>query len=127
VNDTTATERLDGRTVLLLLATVLALTIVDAVLGRTQFETMVPVVADAAVLLAVVIARRHLLAATLLAAGASAAVSGAVADASLNQWALREDIIEGHWIAGLGALPGVGELAGMAVLCALAIRYRPTA
>jgi signal transduction histidine kinase len=127
VNDTTATERLDGRTVLLLLATVLALTIVDAVLGRTQFETMVPVVADAAVLLAVVMARRHLLAATLLAAGASAAVSGAVADASLNQWALREDIIEGHWIAGLGALPGVGELAGMAVLCALAIRYRPTA
>jgi len=27
----------------------------------------------------------------------------------------------------LGALPGIAELAGMAVLCAMAIRYRPTA
>ena len=54
VNETAATERLDGRTVLLLLVTVVALTIVDAVLGRTLFETMVPaLVADAAVALAV--------------------------------------------------------------------------
>ena len=76
VNETAATERLDGRTVLLLLVTVVALTVVDAVLGRTLFETMVPaLVADAAVALAVLIARRHLLAATLLAAAASAAVS----------------------------------------------------
>jgi signal transduction histidine kinase len=128
VNETAATERLDGRTVLLLLVTVVALTIVDAVLGQTVFETMVPaLVADAAVALAVLISRRHLLAATLLAAAASAAVSGAVADDALNQWAHREDIIEGTWIVGLGALPGIGELAGMAVLCAMAIRYRPTA
>jgi signal transduction histidine kinase len=123
VNETAATERLDGRTVLLLLVTVGALTIVDAVLGRTLFDdTMVPaLVADAAVALAVLIARRHLLAATLFAAAASAAVSGAVAE-----WA-REGIIHGNWIVGLGALPGIAELAGMAVLCAMAIRYRPTA
>jgi len=83
---------------------------------------MVPaLVADAAVALAVLIARRHLLAATLFAAAASAAVSGAVAE-----WA-REGIIHGNWIVGLGALPGIAELAGMAVLCAMAIRYRPTA
>jgi signal transduction histidine kinase len=89
---------------------------------------MVPaLVADAAVALAVLIARRHLLAATLLAAAASAAVSVAVSDDSLNQWALRENIIDGNFIVGLGAWPGIGELAGMAVLCAMAIRYRPTA
>jgi signal transduction histidine kinase len=129
VNETAATERLDGRTVLLLFVTVVALTIVDAVLGRTLFdETMVPaLVADAAVALAVLIARRHLLAATLLAAAASVAVSGAVADHSLNQWAVREGIIHGNWVVGLGAWPGIGELTGMAVLCAMAIRYRPPA
>jgi signal transduction histidine kinase len=128
VNDTAATERLDGRTVLLLLATVVALSVVDAVLGRTLFETMVPaLVADAAVALAVLIARRHLLAATLLAAAASAAVSAAVADDTLNRWAVREDIISGNLIVGRGAWPGLGELAGLAVLCAMAIRYRPTA
>ena len=81
MNETAATERLDGRTVLLLLVTVVALTVVDAVLGRTLFETTLPaLVADAAVALAVLIARRHLLAATLLAAAASAAVSFAVSD-----------------------------------------------
>jgi signal transduction histidine kinase len=123
VNETAATERLDGHTVVLLLVTVAALTIVDAALGRTLFaDTMAPaVVADAAVGLAVLIARRHLLAATLLAAAASVAVSGVVAE-----WA-REGILHGNWIVGLGALPGIGELAGMAVLCAMAIRYRPTA
>jgi signal transduction histidine kinase len=109
--------------VLLLLATVAALTIVDAVLGRTLFkDTMAPaLVADAAVALAVLIARRHLLAATMFAAAASVAISGVVA-----QWA-REGILHGNWIVGLGALPGIGELTGMAVLCAMAIRYRPTA
>jgi signal transduction histidine kinase len=128
VNETAATERLDGRTALLLLVTVGALTIVDAGLGRPLGQPMVPtLVADAAVALAVLIARRHLLAATLLAAAASAAVSGAVSNDSLNQWAFREHIIHGDWIVGLGAEPGIGELAGMAVLCAMAIRYRPTA
>jgi signal transduction histidine kinase len=128
VNETATTDRLDGRTVLLLFVTVLALTIVDAVIGRTQFESMAPVlVADAAVALAVLIARRHLLVATLLAAAGSVAVSGAVYNDSLHQWALREDLINGNWIVGLGAFPGIGELAGMAVLCAMAIRYRPTA
>jgi signal transduction histidine kinase len=128
VNETAATERLDRRTVSLLLVTVVALTIVDAVLGQTLFQTMVPaLVADAAVALAVLIARRHLLTATLLATAASAAVSRAVSDHSLNQWALREDIIYPNWLVGLGAWPGIGELTGMAVLCAMAIRYRPTA
>jgi signal transduction histidine kinase len=128
VNETAATEPLDGRTVMLLLVTVVALSIVDAALGRSLFETVVPaLVADAAVALAVLIARRHLLAATLLAAAASAAVSGAVSHDSLNQWALREDIIHPNFIVGLGAWPGIGELAGMAVLCAMAIRYRPAA
>jgi signal transduction histidine kinase len=126
VNETAATERLDGRTVLLLFVAVGALTLVDAVLGRTLFDTMVPaLVADAAVASAVLIARRHLLAAVLLAAAASIAVSSAVADHTLNQWALRADIIEVNWFVGLGALPGIAELAGMAVLCALAIRHRP--
>jgi signal transduction histidine kinase len=128
VDETAAGVRLDGRTVLLLFVTVGALTIVDAVLGRTLFETTVPaLVADAAVALAVLIARRNLLAATLFVAAASAAVSGAVSDNSLNQWALREDIIYPNFIVGLGAWPGIGELAGMAVLCAMAIRYQPTA
>jgi signal transduction histidine kinase len=123
VNETAAIERLDGRAVVLLLATVVALSIVDAVLGRTLFtDTMVPaLVADAAVALAVLIARRHLLVATLFAAAASVAVSGAVAE-----WA-REGVLHGNWIVGLGALPGIGELTGMAVLCAMAIRHRPPA
>ncbi len=123
MNETAATERLDGRTVSLLLLTVVALTIVDAALGRTLFEdTTVPaLVADGAVALAVLVARRHLLAATLLAAGATMAVSYGV-----SLWA-REGILHGNWIVGLGALPGTGELTGTAVLCALAIRYRPTA
>jgi signal transduction histidine kinase len=123
VQETAATERLDGRTVMLLLVMVGALAVVDAVVGRTLFDdTMVPaLIADAAVALAVLIARRHLLAATLFAAAASATVSGAVA-----QWA-REGVLHGNWIVGLGALPGIGEIAGMAVLCAMAIRYRPTA
>jgi signal transduction histidine kinase len=126
--DRTAAQRLDGRTVVLLLVTVVALTIVDAVLGRTLFETMVPaLVADAFVALAVVIARRRLLAATLLAAAASTAVSYAVASDSVNQWAHDEHIIYGNFIVGLGAWPGLGELAGIAVLCTLAIRYRTTA
>jgi signal transduction histidine kinase len=67
------------------------------------------------------------LAATLCAAAASAAVSGAVANDSLNQWAVREGLISGNWIVGLGAWPGVGELVGLAVLCAMTIRYRPAA
>ena len=128
VSETATTGRLDGRTVLLLFVTVVALTIVDAALGRTLFGTVVPaLVADACVALAVLTARRHLLAATLLAVVASAAVSAAVANDSLNRWALREDIIDGNFIVGLGAWPGSGELAGMAVLCALAIRYLATA
>ncbi len=128
VSETATTGRLDGRTVLLLFVTVVALTIVDAALGRTLFGTVVPaLVADACVALAVLTARRHLLAATLLAVAASAAVSAAVANDSLNRWALREDIIDGNFIVGLGAWPGIGELAGMAVLCALAIRYLATA
>jgi hypothetical protein len=45
VNETAATERLDGRTVWLLLVTVVALAIVDAVLGRTLFQTMAPALA----------------------------------------------------------------------------------
>ncbi len=128
VSETATTGRLDGRTVLLLFVTVVALTIVDIALGRTLVETVVPaLVADACVALAVLTARRHLLAATLLAAAASAAVSAAVANDSLNRWAVREDIIDGNFIVGLGAWPGIGELAGMAVLCALAIRYLTTA
>ena len=128
MNETAATVRLDGRTVVLLLVTVVALAVVDAVLGRTLVETTVPaLVADAAVALAVLVARRHLFAATLLAAAASVAVSGAVADDSLNQWAVRENIITGNFIVGMGAWPGIGEFAGMAVLCAMAIRYRTTA
>ena len=75
--------------------------------------------------LAVLVARRHLLAATLLAAAASVAVSGAVADESLNRWALRQTSSTATGIVGMGAWPGIGELAGMAVLCAMAIRYRP--
>jgi signal transduction histidine kinase len=127
VNETAATARLDGRTVLLLFVTVVALTIVDVVLGRRLFQTTVPaLVADAAVALAVLVARRHLLAATLLAASASVAVSGAVSIEALNEWALREDVIYPNFIVGLGAWPGIGELAGMAVLCAMAIRYRTT-
>jgi signal transduction histidine kinase len=126
VNETVATERLDGRTVMLLLVTVVTLTVVDVALGRTLFRTTVPaLVADAAVALAVLLARRHLLAATLLAAAASAAVSAAVAYDSLNLWALRAGIIDVNVIVGSGAWPGLGELAGMTVLCAMAIRYRP--
>ena len=128
MNETAATGRLDGRTVALLLVTVVALTVVDLVLGRTLFETTVPaLVADAGVALAVLVARRNLFAATLLASAVSVAVSGAVADDSLNQWAVRENIIHGNFLVGLGAWPGLGELAGMAVLCAMAIRYRTTA
>jgi signal transduction histidine kinase len=128
VDEAAGTGRLDDRTVVLLLVTVVALTGVDAVLGRVLFETTVPaLVADAAVALAVLVARRHLLAATLLAAAASAAVSGVVSDDSVNQWAIREDIVYANFLVGLGAWPGVGELVGMAVLCAMAIRYRPTA
>jgi signal transduction histidine kinase len=128
VNETAATRRLDGRTVVLLLVTVVALTVVDVVLGRTLFGTTVPaLVADAGVALAVLVARRNLFAATLLASAASIAVSLAVADDSLNQWAVRENIIDGNFLVGLGAWPGLGELAGMAVLCAMAIRYRSTA
>lgn len=121
-----ATERLEGRTVLLLLATVATLAVLDAVLGQMQLEPMWPgLAADGAVALAVLLARRHLLAATLLAAAASVAVSGAVSVDSLNQLAHRLGVLEGSWIVGLGAFPGLGELAGMAVLCAMAIRYRP--
>jgi signal transduction histidine kinase len=128
VNETAATERLDGRTVWLLLVTVVALTIVDAALGRTLFRTMAPALAaDAAVALAVLIARRHLLAATVLAAAASASVSSAVSNPSLNELALRADIIDVNRFVGVGALPGIGELVGMAVLCALAIRRLPAA
>lgn len=128
VNETAATERLDGRIVSLLLVTVMALSLVDAVLGRRLFQTVLPALgADAAVALAVLIARRHLLAGSLLAAAASITMSAGVADATLNHLAVRGDIIHPNFLVGLGALPGLGELAGMAVLCALAIRYRPSA
>ena len=131
VNETAAIERLDGGTALLLLSTVVALSVVDAVLGRTLFETTLPaLVADAAVALAVLLARRSVLAATLLAAASSAAVSFAVSGVlspALTNWALREHFISGSRIVGLGAWPGIGELAGMAVLCAMAIRRLPTA
>ena len=128
VHETAATERLDSRTVLLLVVMVVALTIVDVVLGRTLFRTTTPALAaDAAVALAVLIAGRHLFAASLLAAAASAAVSIAVSVDPLNHWALSEGIIDGNFLVGLGAWPGIGELAGMAVLCAMAIRYRPPA
>jgi signal transduction histidine kinase len=126
VNERASTERLDGRTVLLLLLTVVALIIVDVVLGRTLFRTTTPaLVGDVVVALAVLIARRHLLAATLLAAAASTALSAAVFDDRLHGWALRRGIIDGNRFFGLGAWPGLGELVGMAVLCAMAIRYRP--
>jgi signal transduction histidine kinase len=127
VHETAATGRVDDRTALLLVITVGALTVIDAVLGRTLFGTVVPaLVADAAVALAVLIARRDLLTATLFAAAASIAVSGAVSVDSLRGWALRHDLISGNFVVGLGALPGIAELAGMAVLCAMVIRYRPT-
>src|SRR5688500_18506984 len=126
VNETARTERLDGGTALLLLSTVVALSVVDAVLGRTLLETTVPaLVADAAVALAVLLARRSILAAMLVAAAASAAVSFAVSgilSPSFTNWALREHFISGSRIVGLGAWPGIGEFAGMAVLCAMAIR-----
>jgi signal transduction histidine kinase len=128
VNATATTERLDGRTVLLLLLTVVALIIVDVVLGRTLFRSTAPaLVGDVVVALAVLIARRHLLAAILLAAVASTALSGAVFDDTLHGWALRRGIIDGNRFVGLGAWPGIGEFVGMSVLCAMAIRYRPTA
>jgi signal transduction histidine kinase len=131
VNDKTATRGLDRGTVMLLFVTVVALSVVDAVLGRTLFETVLPALAaDAAVALAVLLARRSVLAATLLAAAASVGVSFAVSGVlspSLTNWALRERVISGNRIVGLGAWPGVGEVAGMAVLCAMAIRHRPTA
>jgi signal transduction histidine kinase len=127
VNETACTERLDGGTALLLLSTVVALSVVDAVLGRTLLETTLPaLVADAAVALAVLLARRSVLAAMLVAAAASAGVSFAVSGVlspSLTNWALREHVISGSRIVGLGAWPGIGELAGMAVLCAMAIRH----
>lgn len=127
MHETAATGRVDDRTALLLVITVGALTVIDAVLGRTLFGTVVPaLVADAAVALAVLIARRDLLTATLFAAAASIAVSGAVSGDSLRGWALRHDLISGNFVVGLGALPGIAELAGMAVLCAMVIRYRPT-
>jgi signal transduction histidine kinase len=126
VKETPGAERLDDGTALLLFVTVVALTIIDAVLGRTLLQTMLPaLVADVAVALAVLIGRRHLLAATLFAASTSVAVSVAVADYSLNRWALDHDVIRPNFIVGLGAWPGIGELAGMAVLCALTIRHRP--
>ena len=128
MHETAATERLDGRTVLLLFVTVVALTIVDAVLGQTLFRTMLPVLgADVAVALAVLVARRHLLAASLLASAASVAVSSAVADVTLNRWALRHDIIDVNSVVGVGVWPGIGELAGLAVLCVMVIRHRTTA
>ena len=131
MNATTHPDRLDSGTVLLLLATVVALSVVDAVLGRTLLETTLPaLVADAAVALAVLLAPRSVLAAMLLATAASAAVSFAVSGVlslSLTNWALRADLISGNRIVGLGAWPGLGELAGMAVLCAMAIRRLPTA
>jgi signal transduction histidine kinase len=128
VNDTAATDRLDGRTMLAVLGTVVALTVIDLVLGRTLFHTVLPALgADVAVALAVVIARRHLLVATLLAAAASTAVSAAVADATLNRWALVHDIININFLVGRGAWPGIGELVGLAVLCAMTIRHRPAA
>jgi len=127
VDETAATERLDGRAVALLLLMVVALTIVDAAIGRTLLPTMLPaLVADAAVALAVLIAGRNLLAATVFAAAASAAVSAGVANDSLNHLLLRADIIDVNFIVGTGTWPGLGELAGMTVLCAMAIRYRPT-
>ena len=46
--------------------------------------------------LAVLLARRHLLAATLLAAAASTALSGAVFDDTLHGWALQRGIIDGN-------------------------------
>lgn len=129
MNETAAAGRLDDGTVLLLFVTVVALTVVDAVLGRTLFETTVPaLVADVAVASSVLLARRSVLAATVFAAAASAAVSFAVSGVllpSLTNWALRERLISGNRIVGLGAWPGIGELAGLTVLCALAIRYRP--
>jgi signal transduction histidine kinase len=131
VNETARIERLDRGTALLLLSTVVALSVVDAVLGRTLLETTLPaLVADAAVALAVLLARRSVLAAILVAAASSAAVSFAVSGVlspSLTNWALREEFISGNRIVGLGAWPGIGELAGMAVLCVMAIRHLPTA
>jgi signal transduction histidine kinase len=124
VSETSATDRLDRPTVLLLFLTVSALTVVDAVIGRSLFDTTLPAIgADLAVAVAVLIARRHLLTATLLAAAASVAVSTAVSIDELNRFALREGLISVNSIVGRGAWPGLGELAGMAVLCALAIRH----
>jgi signal transduction histidine kinase len=126
VDETAATERLDGRAVALLLLMVVALTVVDAAIGRTLLPTMVPaLVADAAVVLAVLIAGRDLLVGTVLAAAASAAVSAAVANDTVNRWLVRAGVIDGNFIVGTGTWPGLAELAGMAVLCAMAIRYRP--
>jgi signal transduction histidine kinase len=127
VDQTAATERLDGRALALLLLMVLALSVVDAAIGRTLLPTMVPaLVADAAVALAVLIAGRDLLVGTVLAAAASASVSAAVANDTVNGWLLRAGVIDGNFIVGTGTWPGLAELAGMAVLCAMTIRYRPT-
>jgi signal transduction histidine kinase len=110
------------------LVTVAGLSLIDLVLGRTLFHTVLPALgADVAVACAVVIARRHLLVATLLAAASSTAVSAAVADATLNRWAVVHDVININFLVGRGAWPGIGELVGLAVLCAMTIRYRPAA
>lgn len=123
VSETADTTRLDNRTMLLLLVTVAALVVVDAVLGRTLFQTMVPALAaDVAVVLAVVIARRNLVASTVYAAAGSIVVSGMVE----GRYRLGLDLdIHGDSVVGDGAWPGVAELAGMAVLCAMVTRSRP--
>ena len=127
VDETAATDRLDGRAVTLLLLMVVALTFVDAAIGRTLLPTMATaLLADVAVAFAVLIAGRNLLAATVFAAAASASVSAAVANDSVNHLLLRADLIDANFIVGTGTWPGLGELAGMTVLCAMAIRHRPT-
>jgi signal transduction histidine kinase len=124
VHDTTATERLDGHTASLLVVTVVALTVVDVVLARALLgSTAVVLLADVGVISAVLIARHNLLAATLLAAVVSATMSAAVSQPTFSEWGLDAGLIDVNRFVGAGALPGIGELAGLAVLCALAIRH----
>jgi len=97
-----------------LLAIMGGLIVIDIVIGIRVFDIFVPaMVAGVAVSYAVLVASRFLLWSTMLAALASLLVSTAVHSAHLTSYTP---------VMGLGAWPGVAELAGIGLLTGWSVR-----
>lgn len=97
-----------------LLAIMGGLNVIDVLLGVRVFKIFIPAVAAGLIVsYAVLLAARFLLASTILAATGSLLVSAAVNSANLTHYTP---------VMGLGAWPGVAELAGIGLLTGWSVR-----